>query len=115
MDNLVVKVEPRASFGKGANRRLRAKGMVPAVIYGQQKDAVPVSVDNTDLIRILRSHAGSNTIFGVQVKGAKGTENVMIKDYQLEPVEHFCGPALCLVLRSRDGRGDHVLQDVEVR
>lgn len=88
MDNLVLEVEPRDSFGKGPNRRLRAQGMIPAVIYGEKKDSVPVSVDPKLLVGILRSHAGINTIFGITVKGVGGTENVMIKDYQLEPVEH---------------------------
>ncbi len=88
MDNLVVEAESRASFGKGANRRLRGQGMVPAVIYGRHQDAVAVAVNSAELVGILRSHAGTNTIFGIQIKGAKGTENVMIKDYQLEPVEH---------------------------
>lgn len=88
MDNMVVEVEPRDSFGKGANRRLRGQGKVPAIIYGQHEDPVAVSVLSKDLVQILRSQAGSNTIFGIQIKGGKGTANVMIKDYQLEPVEH---------------------------
>ena len=37
---------------------------------------------------IIRSHGGVNTIFELSVKGTKGKQNVMIKDYQLEPVEH---------------------------
>jgi large subunit ribosomal protein L25 len=88
MDNMVVEVEPRASFGKGANRRLRGQGKVPAIIYGQHQDPVAVTVASKELVQILRSQAGMNTIFGILIKGAKGTENVMIKDYQLEPIEH---------------------------
>jgi large subunit ribosomal protein L25 len=88
MEKMVVEAEPRASFGKGANRKLRAKGMIPAVVYGEKRDVISVAIDPKVLIRILRSDAGANTIFDLQVKGSKGTENVMVKDYQLEPVEH---------------------------
>jgi len=88
MEKMVVEAERRVSFGKGANRKLRAKGMIPAVVYGQKKDSIPVAIDPKVLIRILRSHAGANTIFDLKVKGSDGTDNVMVKDYQLEPVEH---------------------------
>jgi len=88
MEKMVVEAERRVSFGKGANRKLRAKGMIPAVVYGQKKDSIPVAIDPKVLIRILRSHAGANTIFDLQVKGSDGRDNVMVKDYQLEPVEH---------------------------
>jgi len=88
MEKMVVEAERRVSFGKGANRKLRAKGMIPAVVYGQKKDSIPVTIDPKVLIRILRSHAGANTIFDLQVKGSDGTDNVMVKDYQLQPVEH---------------------------
>ena len=88
MDKIVVEAQPRAAFGKGANRKLRAKGMIPAIVYGEKQDSIPVAIDPKVLIRILRSDAGANTIFDLQVEGAKGTENVMVKDYQLEPIEH---------------------------
>jgi large subunit ribosomal protein L25 len=88
MEKLVVEAQPRASFGKGANRKLRAKGMIPAIVYGEKKDSIPVAIDPKVLIGILRSDAGANTIFDLQVKGAEGPENVMVKDYQLEPIDH---------------------------
>lgn len=88
MSTIVVEAEPRDSFGKGPNRRLRAKGLIPAVVYGEKKGSEPLTVSPKEITHILRSHAGSNTIFELRIKGRKGTDNVMIKDYQLEPVEH---------------------------
>ena len=88
MSTIVVEAEPRDSFGKGPNRRLRAQGLIPAVVYGAKKDSLPLAVSPKEITRILRSHAGSNTIFELRIKGQEGVENVMIKDYQLEPVEH---------------------------
>lgn len=83
-----MEAEPRSAVGTGPNRRLRAGGKVPAVLYGDKKDSVPLAVDPKELIRVIRSHGGINTIFELAVQGTKGKVNVMIKDYQLEPVEH---------------------------
>lgn len=88
MASMFVEAEPRSSFGKGPNRRLRASGKVPAILYGAAKKTVPLAVDPEQVVNIIRSHGGVNTIFELTIKGAKGTENVMIKDYQLEPVDH---------------------------
>ena len=60
MDKIVVEAQPRAAFGKGANRKLRAKGMIPAIVYGEKQDSIPVAIDPKVLIRILRSDAGAN-------------------------------------------------------
>lgn len=88
MASMVVEAEPRSSFGKGPNRRLRASGKVPAILYGSAKEVVALAVDPAQVVNIIRSHGGVNTIFELSVKGVKGSESVMIKDYQLEPVEH---------------------------
>jgi len=88
MASMVVEAEPRSSFGKGPNRRLRASGKVPAILYGSAKEAVALAVDPEQVVNIIRSHGGVNTIFKLYVKGVRGFESVMIKDYQLEPVDH---------------------------
>jgi large subunit ribosomal protein L25 len=88
MSTIVVEAEPRELTGKGHNRRLRAQGWIPAVVYGGKTETVPVSVEKKEIANILRSHAGSNTIFALRIKGRADAANVMIKDYQLEPVEH---------------------------
>ena len=84
MGDIRVQAERREELGKNANRRLRARGRIPGVMYGRGLDAVAVSVDPEDLDRILHSETGHNTIFKIDVDG---TENeVLIKDYQLDPV-----------------------------
>ena len=88
MASISMEAEARTSFGKGPNRRLRAAGKIPAVLYGDGKDVLPLSVDPKAVAGIIRSHGGVNTIFELSVKGAKGKDNVMIREYQLEPVEH---------------------------
>lgn len=88
MASMVIEAEPRSGFGKGPNRRLRAEKKIPAILYGANKEAVALAVDPKQVVRIIRSHGGVNTIFELSIKGAKSAENVMIKDYQLEPVHH---------------------------
>jgi large subunit ribosomal protein L25 len=88
MAAIFMEAEPRTDVGKGANRRLRALGRVPGVLYGGKKETVALALDPKAIIGIIRSHGGVNTIFELGVKGAKGKENVMIREYQLEPVEH---------------------------
>jgi large subunit ribosomal protein L25 len=83
-----VEAEARSEFGKGPNRRLRAAGRVPAVLYGGGKETIPLSLDPKALIAIIRSHGGQNTIFDLSIQGTKGKDNVMIRDFQLEPVNH---------------------------
>ena len=62
MAEILVSAQSRADRGKNAARRLRAKGMIPAVVYGGKGDALAVSVDPKTLLRVLRSESGRNTI-----------------------------------------------------
>ncbi len=77
--------EERSQRGKNEAGRLRRKGMMPAVIYGQGKEARTVALDPKKVSEILHSESGHNTIFKVMM-GAGEPLNVMIKDYQLDPI-----------------------------
>jgi large subunit ribosomal protein L25 len=83
--DITVSAELRASRGKNEARRLRAQGLVPAVLYGAYKPAVPVAVSPKEITRILHSKTGHNTIFNVDL-GAETTP-VMIVDWQFDPVK----------------------------
>jgi len=84
MSDFVVKAELRSELGKNANRRLRSRGMIPGVVYGQGLENVSVSLDPAALVDILHSDMGRNTIFMLNY-GDKAA-NVLIRDYQLDPV-----------------------------
>ncbi len=85
MKDLVIQAEQRSMVGKNANRRLRTTGKIPAVVYGHGFEAVSVAVDPKDIHRILHSESGHNTIFKLQLPDA--TKDVLIRDYQLDPVK----------------------------
>jgi large subunit ribosomal protein L25 len=84
MEQIVVEAQRRTPAGKNANRRLRVSGQIPAVVYGAKRDPLALMVDPHLISDILHSHSGHNTIFSVSVDGA--LSNVMVKDYQLDPV-----------------------------
>lgn len=80
-----LSAEERALRGKNNAGRLRREGKIPAIIYGQGKPARSVSIDPKKVAEILHSESGHNTIFRVVV-GKGDPVNVMIKNYQLDPV-----------------------------
>jgi large subunit ribosomal protein L25 len=83
----ILQAEKRETRGKNEARRLRAKGRIPAVMYGVEKGkAVEISVDPKALLRILHSESGVNTLIGLSVDG--GDTRVLVKEYQLDPIDH---------------------------
>jgi len=82
---ITVAAEPRQSRGKNEARRLRVRGLAPAVLYGSGSPAVAVSVSPKEINRILHSNTGHNTIFNLAVQGGEETP-AMIVDWQSDPV-----------------------------
>jgi len=81
-----VNAVPReGKFNKNAARRVRAKGKVPAVVYGAAQPAVAVEVDPKQIQKILHSETGHNSIFDLDVAGSSA--KVMIVDWQYEPIK----------------------------
>ncbi len=80
-----VEAEARETFGKNAARRLRYAGRIPGVVYGGGGPAVSVAVDPKAIIRILRSEAGHNAIFTLQIP-EKAPARVMLREWQWEPI-----------------------------
>ncbi|MBV9303402.1 MAG: 50S ribosomal protein L25 [Acidobacteriaceae bacterium] len=83
---ITVTAEGRDSRGKNEARRLRAKGSMPAVVYGGSDGPLPVAVNPKELSRILNSKTGHNTIFKLNLAGSEDTP-VMIVDWQYDPIK----------------------------
>jgi large subunit ribosomal protein L25 len=84
--DITVNAEVRTSRGKNEARRTRRAGQIPAVVYGAYKDPISVSVDPREIIRIIRSKSGFNTIFNLAVKDGETTP-AMVLDQQVDPVK----------------------------
>jgi large subunit ribosomal protein L25 len=79
-----IKAEIKKIHGKNASRRLRKEGKIPAVFYGHGIGTVNLALNKKDIIDVLRSDSGENTIFKVSYDSK--TSNAMIKDIQRDPV-----------------------------
>lgn len=85
MGDVQFAVEARDT-GKGASRRLRARGFVPGVVYGSGKPAVAIAFDVARFERLLAtSHGGVNTLIDLEGAGVGG-KTVIAKELQREPV-----------------------------
>jgi large subunit ribosomal protein L25 len=85
-NDITIAAEPRSLRGKNEARRLRAAGAAPAVVYGTGKETLTVAVNPREVVRILQSRTGHNTIFHLAVKDGENTP-VMIVDWQKDPVK----------------------------
>lgn len=86
MSDITVVVEPRSETGKGANRRLRASGAIPAVVYGGGKDAVAISVEEKTMRDFLKQAGGENAVFLLKLGDSGKSRHAMIRELQIDPI-----------------------------
>ncbi|MCC2625176.1 MAG: ribosomal protein [Burkholderiales bacterium] len=126
----------RDEHGRGASRRLRHSGMVPAIIYGSNADAMPVSLDHNTLFYALKNESFHTSILNLEVNGK--TEKVLLRDYQMhafrpqvlhidfqrvnekEEIQiriplHFLNEETSFAVKSQSAHITTVINDVEIR
>ncbi|NOK05414.1 MULTISPECIES: 50S ribosomal protein L25/general stress protein Ctc [Myxococcus] len=80
-----LEAKPREGSGKGVARRLRAQGLIPAVVYGKHLEKpMHISVDPKAVRQAINTPHKFNTLIQIKVEG--GDRQVLLKDYQMEPV-----------------------------
>ena len=79
-----ITAELREDVGKGASRRLRRTGKIPAVIYGGDKPAVSLSLNHKDILHDAANESFYSSIMEVKVTDGE-TEQVVIRDLQRHP------------------------------
>lgn len=104
-DDNRLAAERRDRFGKGAARRLRASGRVPAVIYGHGTDPQHVSLPGHEVSLILRK---ANQVLDLDLEGK--SQLALVKDVQKDPVHQVIEHLDLIVVR----RGEKVTVDVPV-
>jgi large subunit ribosomal protein L25 len=77
--------DARTASGKGGVRRVRAAGKVPAVAYGKSLKSTPIAVSPKEVVGILTSEHGRNSVIRLGLSGAQDLL-VMIRDYSYHPV-----------------------------
>ncbi|MBV8731117.1 MAG: 50S ribosomal protein L25, partial [Acidobacteriia bacterium] len=84
--DITVAADVRESRGKNEAHRTRRAGKIPAVVYGAHQDPVSIAVNPREILKILQSPTGYNTIFNLQVNGTDPTP-VMVVDQQTDPIK----------------------------
>jgi len=86
MSNFTIEAVIREDQGKGASRRLRNEGLVPAVVYGGTEQApLSLSLVNKDFVKLTNNDSFFSSIITLVVDGKK--EEVIIKDLQRHPAK----------------------------
>jgi large subunit ribosomal protein L25 len=81
----ILEAQKREPGTKNAARRVRVGGKVPAVVYGAGQASASIAVDPRQVLRILRSETGHNTIFDLTLDSNR--VKAMIVDWQYEPIK----------------------------
>jgi len=84
-ENAVLIADTRDRVGKGTSRALRREGRTPAVIYGDKKDPVSISLETKEIMKAIMRDAFLSTVYTVEVGSTK--HNVLPRDLQLDPVK----------------------------
>lgn len=79
-------VQSRTDSGKGVARKLRAHGAIPATCYGFRTEAISVQADPEELYKLLTGKRRTNLVFRLQVEGGPTFEDVMVREYQIDPI-----------------------------
>ena len=130
-----VGADPRHDQGKGASRRLRRAGKVPAVLYGGDGEPRNITLDHQQLLTLIGNEKFYSSIISVNVE-AQG-QPAIVRDVQMHPARnavvhvdlqrvleneklkihlpiHFKGEAVAPGVKTQGGIVSHLIQDVEV-
>ena len=92
MDFVDLQATLREGKGKEANKKLRERGLVPAVVYKKGEETVSLNIDRKDFAKALHTEAGENVIIKLRVDGLKKKRDrtVVLKEIQKDPIrDHF--------------------------
>ncbi|MCK4512389.1 50S ribosomal protein L25 [bacterium] len=136
MATVKLTVRRRTDTGKQGSKRTRAQGEVPAVLYGEKQDSVPISIELNDLRALLSTPSGRNVIIHLGLDGEEASARAVIRDMVRDPVSREIlhidlqrisenKPVVMRVpvnlvgesLAVKEGRGilDHTMRQLEVR
>jgi large subunit ribosomal protein L25 len=89
MERPVLAAEIREGTGKGKARKLRARGLIPAIFYGSRSKTIPLVIDSKDFARSLQTEAGENVLIDLDIRKGDQPERkvVMVKDIQIDPLQ----------------------------
>ncbi len=91
MERPIIKAEVREGAGKERAKKLRAEGLIPAILYGPRTTSIPLVLDSKEFSKALRTEAGENVLIDLDIQ--KGNESqrkvVMVKEIQFDPLKRM--------------------------
>ncbi|HWC82532.1 MAG TPA: 50S ribosomal protein L25/general stress protein Ctc [Pseudonocardiaceae bacterium] len=108
MSEVRLAAEPRTEFGKGAARRTRRAGKIPAVLYGHGSDPKHLALPALEFARVVREH-GQNAVLTLDID-ATGTELALTKTVTTHPIKNYIEHVDLLLVQ----QGEKVAVDIPV-
>src|SRR5438309_10786238 len=81
-----IKAEPRSEIGRSAARKLKARGIIPAIVYGGKDKPQPLQVSARDINAMLSHAAGENILVELEIAGEKSNRTALVQEIQHSPV-----------------------------
>src|SRR5881227_216108 len=81
-----LKAEPRATVGRSAVRKLKAHGVIPAIIYGGNDRPQPLQVSARDINAMMSHASGENVLVELEIAGEKSNRTALVQEVQHSPV-----------------------------
>ncbi len=81
-----LKAEPRATVGRSAVRKLKAHGVIPAIIYGGKEKPQPLQVSARDINAMMSHASGENVLVELEIAGEKSNRTALVQEVQHSPV-----------------------------
>ena len=86
MQQVRLEAQKREASGKGAARGMRRTGNLPGILYGRKNEVMPIQIDARGFRDFLQNY-GENAFINLEIAD-HGTENVMVKEIQRDPVSN---------------------------
>jgi len=81
-----LKAEPRTNVGRSAVRKLRARGLIPAVMYGGHNKPQPLQVTARDINAMMSQASGENVLVELEIVGEGSGRTALVQEVQHAPV-----------------------------
>jgi large subunit ribosomal protein L25 len=91
MERPVLTAEIRKELGKEKAKKLRTKGLIPAIFYGPKSQSIPLVVPSKELAKVLQTEAGENVLIDLDIRKGDQSDRkvVMLKDIQIDPLQRI--------------------------
>ena len=109
MSEVRLAAEPRTEFGKGAARRTRRAGKIPAVLYGHGSDPKHLALPALEFARVVREH-GQNAVLTLDIGSGANSELALTKTVTTHPIKNYIEHVDLLLVQ----RGEKVTVDVPI-